>query len=127
MLIDDNKDDNKDDNFFHERVIRKNFAANTIIVKQSAIDALEYFKKKETLHPDLIFLDINMPAMNGWEFLEEYARLEIDKKTYPIIIMLTTSENPDDKARAFTCKTVSDFKTKPLTKEMLEEILNMFF
>ncbi len=123
MLI----DDNKDDNFFHERVIRKNFPTNSIVVKQSAMDALEYFKQKEIVHPDLIFLDINMPAMNGWEFLEEYARLEIDKKSYPIIIMLTTSENPDDKARAFTYKTVSDFKTKPLTKEMLEEILNAFF
>jgi CheY-like chemotaxis protein len=123
MLI----DDNKDDNFFHERVIRKNFAANTILVKQSASDALEYFKQREFLYPDLIFLDINMPAINGWEFLEEYERRLNDSATHPIIIMLTTSENTDDRARAFTYKIVSEYKTKPLTKDMLEEILNLFF
>jgi CheY-like chemotaxis protein len=70
MLI----DDNEDDNFFHERVIRKSSYADIILVKQSALDALNYLKKDllESEYPDLIFLDINMPAMNGWEFLEEF-------------------------------------------------------
>lgn len=125
MLI----DDNEDDNFFHERVIRKSSNADIILVKQSALDALNYLKKDllESEYPDLIFLDINMPAMNGWEFLEEFNQLTKVSQRNPIIIMLTTSDNPDDKANANTYKIVSDFKTKPLTKDMLDSIIQKFF
>jgi CheY-like chemotaxis protein len=125
MLI----DDNADDNFFHERVIRKFSYADIILVKQSALDALNYFKKDllESEYPDLIFLDINMPAMNGWEFLEEFNQLTKVSQRNPIIIMLTTSDNPDDKAKANTYEIVSDFRTKPLTKDMLDSIIQKFF
>jgi CheY-like chemotaxis protein len=125
MLI----DDNEDDNFFHERVIRKSSYADIILVKQSALDALNYLKKDllESEYPDLIFLDINMPAMNGWEFLEEFNQLTKVSQRNPIIIMLTTSDNPDDKENANTYKIVSDFKTKPLTKDMLDSIIQEFF
>jgi CheY-like chemotaxis protein len=125
MLI----DDNEDDNFFHERVIRKSSYADMILVKQSALDALNYLKKDllESEYPDLIFLDINMPAMNGWEFLEEFNQLTKVSQRNPIIIMLTTSDNPDDKENANTYKIVSDFKTKPLTKDMLDSIIQEFF
>ena len=61
-------DDNKDDNFYHERIIRKNNSADMVVTKQSGVEALEYLKRinpQEGTHPDLIFLDINMPGMNG--------------------------------------------------------------
>jgi CheY-like chemotaxis protein len=121
MLI----DDNPDDNFFHERVIKKCDAAENVIIMQSASNALEYLKSKPALSPDLIFLDINMPGMNGWEFLEEYNILEKSLHHQVIVIMLTTSENPDDQIRAVNITT--DFKTKPLTKLMLEEIIASHF
>jgi CheY-like chemotaxis protein len=73
--------------------------------------------------PDLIFLDINMPGMNGWEFLDEYNKIMDPTKNSLVVTMLTTSDNPDDKARAKDWKFVSDFITKPLTKEMMEKIL----
>jgi CheY-like chemotaxis protein len=123
-------DDNPDDNFYHERVIKRNDAADIVIAKQTARDALEYLKSKKDdcdTHPNLIFLDINMPGMNGWEFLEEYNKLDKKFQCQAIVVMLTTSDNPDDKMKAKGLNLVSDFKTKPLTKEMLEEIIEKYF
>ena len=122
-------DDNPDDNFFHERVILKSNAANFVIAKQSGQEALEYLKNKHLhidKHPDLIFTDINMPGMNGWEFLEEYKKLDKSLQGMAIVIMLTTSDNPEDKKRAIASNVSLDFKTKPLTKAMLEEIIDHY-
>lgn len=125
MLI----DDDKDDNFYHERVIRKNDASNTIVVKESGIEALDYLEstRDPTIPlPDLIILDINMPGMNGWEFLEEFKKLDEELQSKLVVIMLTTSVNPADEAIAKTYNILADFKTKPLTKEMLEDILTKY-
>jgi CheY-like chemotaxis protein len=123
MLI----DDNPDDNFFHKRVILKNNAADTVLIMQSAEKALAYLRSPEEQQPQpqIIFLDINMPGMNGWEFLEEYNKIEHAHQV--IIAMLTTSDNPDDKKRAQKVDRVSEFKSKPLSKEMLESILEKYF
>jgi CheY-like chemotaxis protein len=123
-------DDNQDDNFFHEREINKNNLATIVIAKNTGMEALEYLKsKKDITHmqPDLIFLDINMPGMNGWEFLKKYSRLDKRLQSNVLIIMLTTSDNPDDEARSKTWNFVSDYITKPLTKEKMEVIVNKYF
>lgn len=126
MLI----DDNPDDNFFHERAIKKNNLASIVITKNSAKEALELLttnKGNNELHPDLIFLDINMPGMNGWDFLHEYNLLDKKMQSRAIIVMLTTSENPDDLARAKSCPFVTDYITKPLTKEIMGNIIGKYF
>ena len=123
-------DDNMDDNFFHERVIKKSNAVITIVIKESGLEALEYLKSagdRENPRPDLIFLDINMPGMNGWEFLQEFRKLDKSLQSKMIVIMLTTSVNPEDEAMARTYDLLSDFKTKPLTKEMFEDVLDRFY
>lgn len=117
MLI----DDNKIDNFFHERVIRKSDVAKHIIIKESGREALDYLASETPLLPDLIFLDINMPGMNGWEFIQHYKMLDEELQNSMIVVMLSTSDNPDDKSMALTQGIIIDFKTKPLTIEMLDE------
>lgn len=122
-------DDNPDDNFFHERIINKCQVTEKVVAKTSALDALDYLKAKpaDDTAPELILLDINMPVMNGWDFLAEYEKLPQDLKSKAVIVMLTTSQNPDDAKKATHINTISDFKTKPLTKEMLLEIMERFF
>ena len=121
MLI----DDNDDDNFFHERTIKKSNIAENVITERSADNALDRLKNKMDNIPDLIFLDVNMPGMNGWEFLHEYSKLDKHLQSRMIIVLLTTSENPDDKLKAENIN--CDFRTKPLTKEMLNEIVDTYF
>jgi CheY-like chemotaxis protein len=126
MLI----DDSKDDNFIHQRVIKRSGLVKTIITKYSALEALQYLEQKHTHqdeHPDLIFLDVNMPGMNGWEFLVEYGELDKELQGKALICMLTTSENPDDKERLMHFNLISEFMTKPLTIEMLQMIINKYF
>ena len=126
MLI----DDDPNDNYFHQREINKVISNITIIEKSSGLDALEYLrsnKDNRQMLPDLIFLDINMPVIDGWEFLDAYREIDISIKNEVIIIMLSTSGNPDDILKATTYSFVSDYITKPLTKEIMESIVIRFF
>jgi response regulator of citrate/malate metabolism len=121
-------DDDTSVNFINEKVIRSTHRCSHIIVKDSAEKALNYISgtQAESLQPDLILLDINMPGMSGWDFLEAYQHLTKIKSDM-IIIMLTTSINPDDKAKARMLTSVADFRNKPLTVAVFLEIVNYFF
>lgn len=123
-------DDDPNDNYFHQREIRKVINDITIIEMLLGLDALNYLrsnKRNRQMLPDLIFLDINMPALDGWEFLEEYNKLDLVIKNGVIIIMLSTSGNPDDIVKATSYSCISDYITKPLTKEIMESIIRRFF
>jgi len=119
-------DDNEDDNFFHKIVLKETGIAEHIKVAESGFEALDFLKNENKI-PELIFLDINMPKMNGWEFLEEYRKLNDEQKARVIIIMLTTSLNPADRKKALVIPEVDGFETKPLTHETLSEIIERHF
>lgn len=126
MLI----DDDKSDNFFHEREIKKADLSTSVIIKDSAIDALDYLKamnEKNDLQPDLIFLDINMPKMNGWEFLIEFSQLDRLIQVNTMIMILTTSNNVTDRFRAKAWSFVLEYLTKPLTREIMTDIHKTYF
>jgi len=120
-------DDDDDDNFFHKMVIDEMNVTEHVEVAFNGLEALDFLKDESKPKPDLVFLDINMPKMNGWEFLEAHKKLSEAQKAKIIVIMLTTSSNPEDKKRATQYVEVSDFNSKPLTKETLTEILEQYF
>jgi CheY-like chemotaxis protein len=125
MLI----DDNKNDNFFHEREIKKTHLDCIVIEKESGAEALEYLNsmiKSGNKKPLLIFLDINMPGMNGWDFLDEYSKLDKGIQSGIIVVMLTTTDDAETKAKAMAWSSVSDYITKPLTKENMEYIYEKY-
>ena len=120
-------DDDPDDNLYHQIVIRDMDIVNRIDVVENGLEALAYLRKPDQIPPDLIFLDINMPKMNGWEFLEHYKHLHVKQRTRVLIVILTTSANPDDIKKAKEIQEVTGFETKPLSKEMLSDILKEHF
>ncbi len=122
MLI----DDDEPTNFLSKMHIEDAQCAEHIQVVDSGRKALEYIAKSNN-GPELIFLDVNMPAMNGWEFLERYKELEKTKQGKIIIIMLTTSLNPDDKERAGNVPQIAGFENKPLTPELISKVLSKYF
>jgi CheY-like chemotaxis protein len=126
MLI----DDDFATNLYHKIVIEESECTHHIVVQNSAEEALEYLKNafsEVNPKPDLIFLDINMPRMNGWDFLEEYKGLPLEKQAENVVVMLSTSSNPDDLNRAKSNPCVKDYRSKPLTVKMLEEIVEQYF
>ena len=126
MLI----DDDKSDNFFHEREINKANLSVVVITLESAFETLDYLKsmkEKKKIQPALIFLDINMPKMDGWEFLMEFSQLDKTIQSEVMIMILTTSDNITDKFRAKAWNFVSGYLTKPLTKEIIEDINQTYF
>lgn len=127
-------DDDEPTNYISSSLIEEASCTEHIQIVQSGQAALDYLINSEQFAcknklfpcPDLIFLDINMPAMNGWEFLEKYSKLERQIGEI-IIVMLTTSLNPDDELRAKEMSFISGFENKPLTPEKLNSILTKHF
>jgi CheY-like chemotaxis protein len=123
-------DDDESTNFLHKLIIERYECTDRIVVFQDARKALEFLSDNSTgsyVQPDLILLDINMPGMNGWEFLEAYMRFPDEQRGHIVVMMLTTSLNPDDKKHADSIEGVSGFLSKPLTKQLLQEILTQHF
>jgi len=125
-------DDNEADNYYNQYIIQECGICNHIQVVINGVHALDYLRKagedsKSFPKPDLIILDINMPCMNGFEFLEQYKNLNENLKSNVLIVMLTTSFNPEDHERAMTFDEVKEYLNKPISGELLQEITEKYF
>jgi CheY-like chemotaxis protein len=119
-------DDSEIDNYITARLLSKTNVINEIICKTSAEEALfflnECLEKKLEL-PEIIFLDIRMPSMDGFEFLQEFAKLNNKAHTSCTIFMLSSSVDQRDIARAKRDPYVREFITKPICIEDLTNII----
>ena len=119
MLI----DDNPLDNFVNRKLIESNGFAEQVTVCESASEALLVLKNNTSASmPELIFLDINMPGMDGFQFLEAFAMLSEQHHRTCRIIMLSTSDSFKDLNRANRNRFVRKFLNKPLNAEVLKAI-----
>ncbi len=116
-------DDDDIVNSINKVIIKHAKFADEIISETIASNAIDYIKiqKEEGSLPELIFLDINMPEMDGWDFVDEYVKLGLEESG-PRIIMLTSSINPRDENRASLIDEITDFMSKPLSPEILDKI-----
>jgi CheY-like chemotaxis protein len=128
-------DDDEPTNFMSNMELEEADCTNHIQIADSGKKALSYLsasnptinKDNEMPYPELIFLDINMPAMNGWEFLDKLKDLKKENEPEIVIIMLTTSINPDDKLKAEKMPLVTGFENKPLTSEIIQNVIKKYF
>ena len=113
-----------DDDPINNLIIRKEltrFNPNiSLIIFESPVEALSYFKQKNQI-PNLILLDINMPGMNGWEFLDEFEKLSLNIN----LAMLTSSIAKIDHKKSQSYALVKDYFIKPLDKEKIQKIYSL--
>ncbi len=125
-------DDDKATNFLNKRLLTKMGIAYDIQVVRNGVEAMTYLNDAAnhlegfTL-PELILLDLNMPLVNGWEFLEQYATLPEAFKNNIHILMLTTSLREADTERAVQMPGIKGLIHKPLKWESMSEMLQANF
>jgi CheY-like chemotaxis protein len=118
-------DDNDTDNFISKRIIEITKFANRVEVKNSGKSALDYlreFQNNVDELPNLIFLDINMPIVDGFVFLYEFEKFNDLIKDKCKVIILSSSDNKRDIDKIVNNNHVIKFITKPLTETALEEV-----
>ncbi|WP_259952545.1 response regulator [Sulfitobacter mediterraneus] len=118
-------DDEPFDQMMYERILKRSGLVDQVIGFQYAAEALDYLARPDRSKVDVIFLDINMPRMNGFEFLEAANRDLGPAFVKVCVVMLTTSIAPEDRARAASYDAVRDFISKPLGKDDVVHVANL--
>ena len=105
-----------------ETMMKKHGFASSVLTFESPKDALNHLREDvgNSGGPDLIFLDVQMPDLSGWELLEEYSKLPAVDKRAPHVVMLSATFYPEDEGRARENPLVIDLVSKPVNAQMLE-------
>jgi CheY-like chemotaxis protein len=122
-LIDD------DDTFIYlsKRILNKIDNIKQIEVFANGLDGLNYLKlniDNPTLLPEIIFLDLSMPIMDGWQFLDEFINLKSKNLKKILIYICSSSISPYDISRAKSINEVTDYIIKPINKENFNKLIN---
>jgi CheY-like chemotaxis protein len=108
-------------------LLRKTELVNKIVVFSNGLKAIDFLKKemgnKENI-PDILLLDVNMPVMDGWEFLEEYLLIRSKLPKSVVIYMVSSSVDERDVLRAKSISALSGYLVKPISSENLMDIIS---
>lgn len=121
MLIDDDEVDQR----IYKRVMDRSGLVDEVMCFTYADEALAHLIANPDLEIDVIFLDINMPRMNGFEFLDAATQEFGSEFARMVVVMLTTSLHPEDERRARDMEVVKEFIRKPLTVEHVEVVARL--
>lgn len=129
MLI----DDSSIDNFVNQKMVERYEFSNNILVFNKARKALNYLQDLDTENPviwpgkmpSVIFLDLDMPVMNGYDFMEEFEKLSDTLRSYCKIVVVSSTINPADIALALKKYKVFGFFSKPMMKTNLDKLQQM--
>lgn len=119
-------DDDDATNFIHRCVIESTGFVENVVVVEDGREAIEYLQKNKEQNealPNIIFLDLNMPLMDGWEVIDKLKELNITQKDGTFVCILTTSENPEDLEKAKNIELVDEYLTKLLDKDKFTNIV----
>ncbi len=123
-------DDDSTTNFLNHKLLLRLGVTDQVRVALNGQEALDVLRaqcaRQPAGQPVLIFLDLNMPVMNGIQFLEAYQQLPPTQQCALVVVMLTTSVNPQDVQRVEQLP-VTDFLSKPLTRQQVERVLQAHF
>lgn len=112
MLI----DDSDADLLYTHVVLEQSQVAAQVLDFGFAAEALAYLRRPAGHDVDVILLDINMPEMNGFQFLDAYEQLHRSQQAHAVVVMLTSSPDPADRQRALAHRCVLDYVVKPLER-----------
>tara|TARA_B110000027_G_scaffold96918_1_gene102375 strand:+ start:3175 stop:3588 length:414 start_codon:yes stop_codon:yes gene_type:complete len=121
-----------DDTIYHfilTSIINKNKLAESILSFLDGEKAIQYLTENKMNNekiPDVLFLDVNMPILDGWMFIEEYARIKTDITKKTLVFMLSSSANPIDIERADKISEISNYIIKPINLEEVKIIFDSY-
>lgn len=116
-------DDNPDDLFINSLVVQRSKLEKEPVQFSNPVSALSYLAKTPQDGARIVFLDINMPYLDGFAFLERYEQTCAQQNAGDLIVMLTTSMHSEDRQRAESNKLVRRYLRKPLTVQDLEDLV----
>ncbi len=119
-------DDDQVYQFVMKRTIENTGLIKSIVQFYNGEEAITYFKEKRDFAgelPELILLDINMPFMNGWQFLDEFIKIDFKNKYKSTIYIVSSSSTTEDMNKAKEYSVVSGYQIKPITRDRFEQIV----
>jgi CheY-like chemotaxis protein len=127
-------DDDETTNFLHQRLLKRLQVASNLKVATNGHEALDYlqancqtYESDSSNCPSLVLLDLKMPVMDGFEFLEQYEKIKDRLTPTILIIVLSSSMNPKDTERIKEFRSVQHHYIKPLSETMVAEIMDQYF